>query len=161
MRQSFLIADEIIFENKAIAVPYNYRISYKVSQLCLILHLCSHRSGCSLIKLHMISIALTTEEDGKLLMDFIQEKLANYTLVRFDPAVNRALMYALAEGIVFQQQNGLFRLTSKGKSFVESIIKDNTLMAKEKNYLTSISSKLSEQKIKWLMTSWRYSNVDR
>lgn len=158
--KDYLITDEIIFENKPIPVPYNYRISYKVSQLCLILHLCSFRSGSSLIKLHMISIALTNVEDGNQLIDYVLNKTTNYTLVRFDPAVNRAVKYAQAEGIIFQQQNGLFRLTSKGKGYVENLIKDVTLMINEKDFLNKISNKLSEEKIKWLMASWRFSNAN-
>lgn len=159
MKSNYLLTDQIIFENKPIAVPYNYRISYKVSQLCIIFQLCCYKGGCSLVKLHMISVALTTEDDGEKFKDFIQNEFSNYTLVRFDPVVNRAVKYMLFEGIILQQKNGLFRLTQKGKSYVNKIIKDDSLMIIEKRYLRSISYKLSEEKIKWLMTSWRYTNV--
>ena len=59
MKDEFLISDTIVFDAKPIAVPYNYRISYKISQLVLILSICSPRGGCSLIKLHMISLLTT------------------------------------------------------------------------------------------------------
>lgn len=59
--KNYIIADEIVFEAKPDAVPYNYRISYKIAQLCLIMEMCS-RGGCSLLKLHMISIGLSTKK---------------------------------------------------------------------------------------------------
>ena len=45
-----LIKGDIVFNAKPDAVPYNYRISYKVSQLCLIMRICGWGDSCSLIK---------------------------------------------------------------------------------------------------------------
>ena len=50
-----LIKGDIVFNAKPDAVPYNYRISYKVSQLCLIMRICGWGDSCSLIILQMIS----------------------------------------------------------------------------------------------------------
>ena len=44
--------DNIVFDAKPDAVPFNYRISYKVTQLCLIMRICGRGNVCSLIKLH-------------------------------------------------------------------------------------------------------------
>lgn len=54
---------DIVFDAKPDAVPYNYRISYKVSQLCLIMRICGWGGTCSLIKLHMISFALISRDN--------------------------------------------------------------------------------------------------
>ena len=58
MANQFPLQGDIVFDAKPDAVPYNYRISYKVSQLCLIMYICGWGTSCSLIKLHMISFAL-------------------------------------------------------------------------------------------------------
>lgn len=58
MADNPLIRADIVFDAKPDAVPYNYRISYKVSQLCLIIRICGWGDTCSLIKLHMISFAM-------------------------------------------------------------------------------------------------------
>lgn len=63
--KSYILTEEIIFDEKPEAVPYNYRASYKVAQLCLIIDLCCVREGCSLLKLHMISTALSTKSIKK------------------------------------------------------------------------------------------------
>jgi hypothetical protein len=54
---------DIVFNSKPDAVPYNYRISYKVSQLCLILRICGRGNVCSLVKIHMISFALISQSN--------------------------------------------------------------------------------------------------
>ena len=53
MVNQFPLQGDIIFDAKPDAVPYNYRISYKVSQLCLIMYICGWGTSCSLIKLHI------------------------------------------------------------------------------------------------------------
>lgn len=60
----------VVFDAKPDAVPYNYRISYKVTQLCLIMRICGRGDTCSLIKLHMISFALISHENMRKLIEF-------------------------------------------------------------------------------------------
>ena len=79
----------IVFDAKPDAVPYNYRISYKVAQLCLIMRICGWGDVCSLVKLHMISFALISHDNMKKLIDYTDES-DSVPVVRFDPAVNRA-----------------------------------------------------------------------
>lgn len=159
MREKYILTDEVIFKAKPDAVPYNYRISYKVGQICLIFGMCCGRSGCSLFKLHMISTSLYTKEEMKRLKEFSDNIIATYPIIRFDPAINRAVKYALADKLIFQQANGLFRLTEKGKGFVKMIRKDKSIMINEKSFLANLSNKLTELKIKELMTVWRYSDA--
>lgn len=159
MDKRYLIGEEIVFDAKPDAVPYNYRISYKMAQLCLIMDICS-RGGCSLLKLHMISMGLSTKQDMQNLKSVAYDNLTNYTVVRFDPAVNHAIRYATADGLVYQQQNGLFRLTPRGRSYAKQIIKEKNLMTEERRYLTSLSTMLIEEKIKYITSLWRYSSAE-
>lgn len=159
MEKRYLIADEIVFDAKPDAVPYNYRISYKIAQLCLIMDICS-RGGSSLLKLHMISMGLSTKQDMQNLKSMAYNSLTNYIVVRFDPAVNHAIRYATADGLVYQQQNGLFRLTAAGRSYAKKIIKEKNLLTEEKSYLSSLSTMLTEEKIKNLTSLWRYSSAE-
>ncbi|QNK58552.1 hypothetical protein [Paenibacillus sp. PAMC21692] len=157
MKRSYVLTDEIIFDAKPDAVPFNYRISYKIAQLILILEFTA-RGGCSLMKLQMISTALSTTSDREKLWEFANNNTNSYTVVRFDPAVNRAVKYAIAEGLLTQQKNGLFRLAKKGKEFMKIIMKDPNLLSSEKKYLFLLSNKLTEEKIKELTSFWRYTN---
>lgn len=105
MMGEFPVQADIVFNAKPDAIPYNYRISYKVSQLCLILHICGWGNSCSLIKVHMISYALLSRENMDNLINFSERKNES-VIVRFDPAVNRALTYAIAYGFIIQQKTG-------------------------------------------------------
>lgn len=150
----YLLSNTIIFDSKPIAVPYNYRISYKISQLLLILHLCCVRGGCSLIKLHMISTALNSTSSMHKLEDFANGCLTALPVIRFDPAVNRALLYALSCNLVQQQKNGKIKLTPLGKTYINLVMKDVDLLLREKNFLYKISTKVTEGLIQNIILNW-------
>ena len=149
MVNQFPLQGDIIFDAKPDAVPYNYRISYKVSQLCLIMYICGWGTSCSLIKLHMLS-----RKNMDNLLEF-SDKTNESVVVRFDPAVNRALTYAVAYGFVVQQQNGNYKLTDQGKNFAERIKLAGDLMVTEIRELTDLSKRLTESRIKELTEIWR------
>lgn len=159
MESKYLLSEEIIFDAKPIAVPYNYRISYKISQLLLILSLCSPRGGCSLVKLHMIAMALSTDASMRNLELYVERDDLEIPVVRFDPAVNRALVYAITDNVIIQQKDGKLKLSPIGKLYVERIMKQQDLMCREKIFLKKISNKITEAAIKDIMTNWRYQNA--
>lgn len=143
-------------QNRPIAVPYNYRILYKVTQLMLIIfYCCGNRKGCSLEKMHIISNAINDKGELDKLLLFVEEKSNNLIIIRFDPVINRAIEYALAEELILRQANGLFKLSIKGKSCINEVNKDDTLFMREKEVMRNISLSLTEEKIKNLMLDWR------
>lgn len=146
----------IIFDSKPDAVPYNYRISYKVSQICLVLDKTGWgKSGCSLIKIHMISFALSSKAAMERLDDFVHSEYALPPIIRFDPAVNRAITFAVADGLIYQLKNGNYLLTPKGKELVLHVDKEPELLMAEKHALEGISKKLTDKKINSLAEAWR------
>ncbi|MCP1102771.1 hypothetical protein M2454_003078 [Aequitasia blattaphilus] len=156
MDKRFIEEQDVIFNAKPDAVPYNYRISYKVAQVCLILaKSCWGKSGCLPIKLHMISFALCSKEAMDKLLIFTQSEYAEVPIVRFDPAVNSAVTFGIADGLIFQGQNGKYALTDKGRFFVSKIEKESTVLSAEKKDLSLLSTKLTDAKIKQLSDIWR------
>ena len=159
MQDNPLNTADIIFNSKPDAVPYNYRISYKVSQLCLILRICGRGNVCSLVKIHMISFALISQSNMDKLISFVGDD--GYSpIVRFDPAVNRALTFAIAYGFVEQQQTGKFKLTDGGERLAEQIKVVKDLMVSEIESLNLLAKKLTENKIEALMDRWRDSHAE-
>lgn len=157
--KNYILSDEIVFNSKPIAVPYNYRISYKISQLMLILSICCSKGGCSLIKLHMISMAFNSNEAMEQLRNLSNGQLTEVPVIRFDPAVTRAALFAKSENLIVQQKDGKLRLSSIGKNYVTSIMQEEDLMIREKRFLSEISTKITEGTIKEIMSNWRYQNV--
>lgn len=82
-----------------------------------------------------------------------------FMLVRFDPAVNRALKYAIADNLVSQLKNGTFKLTKNGKEFIKRIEKEDILL-EEKSFLNKLGTRLTKEKIERLMSLWRYKNAE-
>lgn len=154
MDKNSLTYSDIVFDAKPDAVPYNYRISYKVTQLCLIMRLCGRGDVCSLIKLHMISFALISRDNMQKLIEFTEGK-SSAPIVRFDPAVNRALTYAVAYGLINSQQNAKYKLSARGHQLTEQILISGDLMVFEINELNSLSKKLTETKINEIVNAWR------
>ena len=150
------INNDIIFDPKASAVPYNYRISYKMALICSIIGKCCGKKGCSAIKLQMINAA-TTSADAKLqLFDIIENPFSFKTkIIRFDPAVSRAIDLALADEVIFRQSNGLYRLKDKGKLLVSKVYEDDSLLASEKKLLSELSNRLTEDIIERIAENWR------
>ncbi|MCU7766910.1 hypothetical protein [Priestia megaterium] len=149
----YILTNDIIFDSKPEAVPYHYRLSYKIAITCLIFGLSCGRSGCSLSKLHLISISMYSEKEKNNLLDYVNGNGIQYIILRFDPIINKTVDFMLAEKIIFQQTNGLFRLTSSGKEFFAKIMKDKSLLVDEKDFLKKLSSKLTEKIIEKMKTS--------
>ena len=102
----------------------------------------------------MISFALLSRKNMDNLIEF-SDKTRESVVVRFDPAVNRALTYAVAYGFVVQQPNGNYKLTDQGKNFAEQIKLAGDLMVTEIRELTDLSKRLTESRIKELTEIWR------
>ena len=151
MRKTEELASKgIIFEAKPDAIPYNYRISYKISIICLLIHSCCGRRGCSLIKMHIIGSALSDDRFKQRLMKSLNSQLQYNLIVRFDPALNRALEFALADKMIVE----------KGKKLATTISVDESIFRTEKEILREISLSLTEERIKELSERWKYHNAE-
>ncbi|WMJ22676.1 hypothetical protein RBG61_11850 [Paludicola sp. MB14-C6] len=149
----------IVFDAKPDAVPFNYRISYKVTQLCLIMRICGRGDVCSLIKLHMISFALISQINMVRLIEFT-EGTGSVPIVRFDPSVNRALTYAIAYGLIERQQNAKYKLTDHGQRLADQIMVVGDLMVVEIRNLNLLAKKLTETKVNEIVDKWRVKDAE-
>lgn len=159
MKEEPIDYKKIVFDAKPDAVPYNYRISYKVTQLCLIMRICGRDDVCSLVKLHMISFALIAPDNMRKLVEIVDEN-DNIPLVRFDPAVNRALTYAIGYGLIEQQANGKYKLTCSGKQLAEHVKAVGDLMVTEIMSLNLLAKKLTEKKVEEVVDQWRIKDAE-
>lgn len=147
--------NSIDFTCRPESVPYNYRISYKVAQICLILYSTVKKGGCSFVKIQMIATALTSSFDMLQLSNFISGELPDYSLVRFDPAVNYAIQFAVIEGLLYRQKDGKYKLTSKGKEYCRQIMNDKSLLVSEKKNLQELGDRVLEKNIEKLIDRWK------
>ena len=150
------ISNDIIFDSKADAVPYNYRISYKIALISAIIGKCCGKKGCSAIKLQMINAATTSNKAKDELFALIENPFNIETaIIRFDPSISRAINYAIADGVIYRQSNGLYRLKDKGKALLTAMYKDKTILVVEKQLLSELSDRLTEDIIDRIASNWR------
>jgi len=150
--------NKIRFSKKPISIPAEYRISFKIAQIILILKICSIGSKASLLKLHLLSWALKSEENKKKLKIFIENNfIGHFKTWGIEPALNRALSYAVAENLCVIE-NGKYKLSKKGDSFYDIILKNEDLQV-EIDYLKLLGKrKITDKQIFEIAKMWELSN---
>lgn len=137
--------NEIRIKNRPSPVPYNYRITYKISQILLIIYTTTGKRACSLLSIHILSVALSSLEEQRKLINYLKEQESGNFLIRFDPAVDRAINFAIAEKLLFKQKNGKLKLIKLGLEFIEDIKKNNDLFIFEKDFLNEVGIKVKKE----------------
>ncbi len=158
MEKTPLLLGDIVFNAKPDAVPFNCRVSYKVTQLCLTLRLCGRSDTCSLIKLQMLSHSLMSTTYMDSLIEFAEGR-CSIPVVRFDPTVNKALMLSIGYGFIVQLKNGSYKLTPNGHNFAERVLLAGDLMTSEISEMKRIGKRLTENHIQGIVDLWRMDNV--
>jgi len=143
------------FTERKIPLYVNYRPMYKVVQILLVLNYNGYAGKASLLKLHLFSWALKSEENMTLLKDFVtsnyQSKLQFFGI---ESTLNRALNLAFAEKLI-DFDRGNYKLLEKGRKFVEEIDEDETLFIMEKQILKLIGKQVPEKIINILINQWK------
>jgi len=145
---------QITFSKKPIPLPAEYRPLYKIAQILLVLKISCRSSKGSLLKLHLFSWAMKSENNMQVTLNFVQEKgKQDFKIWSMEPSLNRALHYATAQGF-YQQKNGKYELTETGESFINSIEDLDQVFKNEKLFLQQIGKSMSESKINALAKEW-------
>ena len=151
--------EHIRFKRKPIPIPAEYRPTYKIAQIVIILKLTCQGEKGSLLKLHLLSWALKSEINRQELLKFIRSNFkSDLKIWGIEPALNRALSYAVAEKICIIEK-GKYILTRKGSIFYEQIIKDSKILGIEIDFLKQIGKrKITDNRILALSKKWELSD---
>lgn len=108
----------------------------------------------SLLKLHLFSWALKSEENMKKLQEyFISDFTRSDIYFGIEPTLNRALDYAIAENLIGMDGAKYF-IKTKGEELFKKIIADKELFSNEKSVLVAIGKNISEAQIIKLQKNW-------
>lgn len=136
---------KITFKKKPIPLPAEYRPMYQIALIALVLKYCCRAHISSLLKLHLFSWSLYSEKNMAIMEHFVANRfrtaIPHWSI---DPVLNRALIFAIADGICEKVPNNKYKLTPKGTEFVAKLESDICLLEREKNFLKNISTKISE-----------------
>ncbi len=137
-------------------IPAEYRPLYKLAQIVLILEFCCQGRKCSLLKMHLLSDVLKTDERMNWLLEAVGPDLpAKIGRWNLEPTMNKALQIAVAEQLCqFSISTQKYSLEAKGRDFLISIMSDPDAFDKEKRFLHALGKKISDSLIQDIARSW-------
>jgi hypothetical protein len=161
MEEQDLIIKKLSFTKRPIPIPADYRPMYKIAILVLILRLCCRSETSNLLKLHLFSWALTSDQNLLKLREYVTSNFqTDFSVWGIEPGLNRALLLAIAENICEVVNGKNYKLTEKGFRFYELINADNELFDKEKTFLNFIGkSKITDNRINAMSNQWTINYV--
>ncbi len=122
---------------------------HKIALILLFLKLNCKASTSTILKIQFFNWVLKNKEMRNKLIPQTTDKEAKYLLkvLHLDPAVTRAVQYALAEKIISLEKNGKIKLTDLGIKLVDEIIINDDLFIDEKQYLIKLGKTVSDVQI--------------
>ncbi|MDH1679855.1 hypothetical protein [Comamonas aquatica] len=134
-----------IFRRRPVALPGDLRPTWRIGLLVLLLSQCCRQQRSSLTRMHVLNWAARSEVNHADLTALIAGRLPpDQLIVRFDPACNRAIDFAIGEGLLKRVDGSRIELTESGKALAEEISKDSEVYVTEKKLAGAIKQKVSE-----------------
>ena len=133
------------FIKRPISVPSNYRFFYQISILLLIIEInCAKNTGASILKFQLLAWTLRDDYGYHSLIKVAKSKnnKSSFNFWALDPALNRAIEFALADGFLILQ-NEKFISASKGDDLLKYILEAD-IFSNEKKILKEFGKLVTE-----------------
>ena len=153
---------KLSFLKRPIPIPAEYRPMYKIAMLVLILKICCRGEKSNLLKLHLFSWALSSENNMNKLKNYIESNFQTEMSVwGIEPALNRGLQLAIADGICQIIDGKSYKLTEKGIKFYNMLKEDKDLFDIEKKFLEFVGkSQITDSRISSMTKQWTLFHVE-
>jgi hypothetical protein len=134
-----------VFKRRPMAIAAELRPDWKIATLLLILQLSSHGGKSSLKRLHILNWAVRSpkhREDFDQVRDHLSP-LFGFQF-RFEPALARAIDLAVGDDLVVWVGGDRLQITTKGKRWIQQVLKEESLLRDERDFLTRIGKSITE-----------------
>jgi hypothetical protein len=122
--------------------------------LVLLLVAKSHGSGASWKGLQLLNWAVRDPRHAEVLLAFREQRdIPDRPVVRFEPALDRALDLAVGLGLLEQKGSRVFRLTEAGRRVIKAIEASDAL-TREREVLAKLTGKVTQAEVR-RMLEWR------
>jgi hypothetical protein len=133
-------------------VPADMRPEWRIAILLLILVLGSRGASASLQKIQALSWILRLPQQWTHFSEAVEGKRNRRNLIiRYDPAMNRAIEYAIAEKLVSFSQGGRVTCLEKGKLIAARVLDQGEAFRTEIEFLNGIRKHVSEEAVSRLL----------
>lgn len=135
------------FNDRPSPLPAELRPVWRISVILLVLRM-SRAKSASLLKLHFATWALRDRALGEDLIRSLEtDDLADAPLPRIDPALNRAVDLAMAEGLMEIAGKKSLKLSEKGLSLSNELDNLSDCLVQEKELLSQLAPYLAESAV--------------
>jgi hypothetical protein len=116
--------------------------------------LLSSRGGkSSFLRLHLFNWALKDDKRKSLLLKSSKDKKLDLNIWGFDPSLNIAVQFSLAEKLVERDGSSII-MTSLGKEYTKRLF-ETKIMNDEASFLVSLGKEITESMVSKASESWR------
>ena len=137
---------QFIFRKRPIAVPGDLRPGWRIGLIALLLLKCCRAGRTSITRLHVLSWGIRTGESRKALLVSLSGRTSPDSLiVRFEPSLNRAVDFAVGEGLVRRESGSRIQLTDRGRTLAEQIDAASDAFMVEKDFIATIRQSVTEE----------------
>lgn len=141
------------FDRRPDPVPASLRPERRIPLLLLLVSK-SHGAGASWKGLQLLSWAVRSDANIELITSLrANNDLPDRALVRFEPALDRAIDLAVGLGMLEKKKNNVYRLTSLGRNLV-SEIEASGVFEVERTRLGRLGGKVTQKEVGRLL-EWR------
>jgi len=149
------LLDDVAFDFKRQPDPVPAALSpERRVPLVLLLVAKSHGAGASWKGLQLLSWIVRDPEHAELLMALREDRdIPDRPVVRFEPALDRALDLATGLGLLEQKASRVFRLTDAGKRVVEEL-DGSGAFERERQVLGLLAGKVTQKEVGRVL-EWR------
>lgn len=141
------------FKSQASPIAPAFRAQRRIP-LCLLLVQKSWGERATWKALHVMNWAIQSERRLSLVVGFRAARdLPDRPIVRFEPALDRALDLAVGFGYLDRLSSGSFQLTESGRRVIADVVEADVLTA-ERAALASIKGKLSGSEVEKIL-EWK------
>lgn len=139
------VKTRIQFRKKPNSVTPDYRPSWKVPLLLLILHISSRGGKSSLTRLHVLNWATRTALHQQEFTQTVESSVPLFKFrVRFEPAFSRAIDLAAAAGFVKWVNGNRLELAPQGESIARDLVKQKEAFGPEITFLEGVGKRVTE-----------------
>ena len=136
----------VVFRQRPISIPGDLRPAWRIGLIVLLLSKCCRGGKTSLSRLHVLSWGSRTEQSrASLRAALAGTQPPDSLVVRFEPALNRAVDFARGEGLIRRVDGNKIELTDAGKALSKELEADTEAFAREKAFAAELGLKVTEK----------------
>jgi hypothetical protein len=138
-----------LFRRQPVAIPADLRPIWRIGLIVLLLNNCCKGGRTSFARLHVLNWGIRSKKNRHDLQAVIKGVIApDAVIVRFEPFLNRAVDFAIGEGLVRLVDGKNLELSTKGRELAINIHQIESLYTLEKQFMEAIRNNLTESLIK-------------